>query len=452
MQAKKILLISPARRRKPGEDFVFKMSFLNLPYLAAVTPPEYSVRIIDEEHEQIDFSEDVWLVALTAQTPVAPRAYEIADRFRARNITVVMGGVHASTLPQEALNHVDAVIMGEGEFVWEKLLSDFESGSLQQVYRSGIDHSLNNLPWPRRDLLNPFNYIPLTMVETTRGCPHQCDFCGVSRFFGHRYRKRPVEDVIAELYSLFGGGFRHRLSRKVAALGTDLPYFIERRLIYFIDSNFAADVAYTSRIMEAMVDMDVLWWAHTTVEIAEKTEFLKLMHKSGGLAINIGFETLCGDNLKTMSKSFAGRFDYKESIQKIHDQGIGIMGTFVVGFDGEDDSIFDRITEFVLENRLDWSLVFIRTPYPGTDLFGEMERNNRILTTDWEKYDTLACVYDPIGMTVDQLENGIRRSWKQIFSLGSIRKRILQRPFIHPLFYLGMNMQFYQMVRKWRNP
>ena len=447
---KQIWMISPARQRKDGEDFVFKMSFLNLPYLAAVTPPVYDVRILDEEHEAIDFSGAPWLVALTAQTPVAPRAYEIADRFRRRGVTVVMGGVHASTLPQEALEHVDAVIVGEGEFIWQELLADLEKGSLRERYRSGTEHALENLPWPRRDLLNPSNYIPLTMVETTRGCPHQCDFCGVSRFFGHRYRKRPVQEVIAELNSLFGGGFRHRLSRKLAAWGSDLPYFIERRLVYFIDSNFAADVDYTSRLMEAMVDMDVLWWAHTTVDIAARDDVLDLMRRSGCLAINIGFETLCGENLKTMSKSFAGRFDYADAIGKIHDHGIGIMGTFVVGFDGEDERIFDDITTFVLENRLDWALVFIRTPYPGTDLFVEMQKSGRITTTRWEAYDTLSCVFQPQGMTVGQLETGIRRTWKQIFSPGSIRRRILSRPFIHPLFYLGMNMQFYQMVRKWR--
>jgi len=446
---KKILLISPARKRAENEDFVFKMPFLNLPYLAAVTPAHYDVSIIDEEHEQVNFEADASLVALSAQTPVAPRAYQIAKEFKARGIPVVMGGVHASTLPEEALQYVDAVIIGEGEFVWKDVLDDFEKGELKSVYTSGTDYNLAGLSWPRRDLLNPRFYIPLTMLETTRGCPHKCDFCGVSRFFGHHYRKRPLDDVVREIQSLFGSGFRYRFNRMFSKLGIDLPYFIERRLIYFIDSNFAADQVYTSELMKYMQELDVLWWGHTTVDIANDERFLKQMHDSGCIAVNIGFESLSSENLKAMRKTFAGSFDYSEAIAKIHANGIGIMGTFVVGFDGEDASIFDTIYDFVMANRLDWALVFIRTPYPGTALFESLEKEGRILTRDWEKYDTLNCVFDPIGMTTVELEQGLRRVWRDIFSMKSIYHRILRRPRVHPLFYFSMNMQFHWMTRKW---
>jgi radical SAM superfamily enzyme YgiQ (UPF0313 family) len=447
---KTIWFISPCRPRNPGEDFVFKMSFLNLPYLAAATPPGYSLRIVDEEYEKIDFDGAVDLVALTAQTPVAPSAYRIADRFRRRGVTVVMGGVHASTLPEEALEHVDAVVVGEGEFVWPSLLADLEEGNLQRVYDAGTDHRLAGVAAPRRDLIDAAHYIPLTMAETTRGCPHQCDFCGVSRFFGHHYRKRPVGEVIAELKNTLGPRFRNNWSRRLAARGWDLPYFIEKRLVYFIDSNFGADRSYTRELMAALETMDLLWWAHVTVDIADDDDFLQRMAASGGIALNIGFETLSDDNLRTMSKSFAGRHDYRRAIRRIHDHGIGIMGTFVVGFDNEEESIFDRILDFVQETRLDWALVFIRTPYPGTRLFDEMEAAGRILTRDWEKYDTLNCIFEPVGTTPQALERGLRRVWKNIFSLPSLYHRILKPPRVHPLFYLGMNLQFYHMVRRWR--
>jgi radical SAM superfamily enzyme YgiQ (UPF0313 family) len=447
---KKILLISPARPRNPGEDFVFKMSFLNLPYIAAATPPEYEVRIIDEEHEEIDFESNVWLVALSAQTPVATRAYEVAELFKEKGVKTVMGGVHASTLPEEALQHVDAVIIGEGEFVWKDILSDLEKGELKNVYQGGADNELKGLAPPRRDLLNPRFYLPLTMVETTRGCPHQCDFCGVSKFFGHRYRKRPLNEVIDELKKEFQSGFRHGFNRLFSRLGFDLPYFAERRLIYFIDSNFAADRHYTFSLMEALEDLDVLWWAHTTVDIARDEEFLRKMSESGCIAVNIGFESLSSENLKVMHKSFAGNYDYALAVKRIHDHGIGIMGTFVVGFDNEDKTIFETTYDFIMENRLDWALIFIRTPYPGTELFEEMEKVGRIITREWEKYDTLNCVFSPEGMTVDDLETGLRQTWKRIFSLKSIYKRILRRPRIHPMFYFSMNMQFFNMVRKWQ--
>jgi radical SAM superfamily enzyme YgiQ (UPF0313 family) len=258
-----------------------------------------------------------------------------------------------------------------------------------------------------------------------------------------------MEDVLAELRLSFGNGFRHRFTRLLSRTGIDLPYFIERRLIYFIDSNFAADRDYTRDLMTQLESMDVLWWAHTTVDVAREPDFLDRMRRSGCLALNIGFESLSKENLKTMHKSFAGGYNYEEAIRIIHDFDIGIMGTFVIGFDGEDASIFDRIEQFVLKNRLDWALVFIRTPYPGTTLFRDLEHEGRLVTKEWEKYDTLNCVYTPLGMSIPELETGVRALWKQIFSLKSITRRILSRPRIHPMFYLGMNMQFYAMCRRW---
>jgi len=449
-EQKKILFISPARRRAPNEDFVFDMAFLNLPYVAAVTPAGYDVRIVDEEHETIDFDEPVWLVALSAQTPVAPRAYEIAREFKKRGITVVMGGIHASTLPDEALAYVDAVIIGEGEPVWQGVLQDLEAGRLRKTYRSEPVNDLHEHPVPRRDLLNMPFYLPLTMVETTRGCPYKCDFCGVSRFFGHRYRMRPLDEVTAELRQLFRPGLRHGTSRLLARLGLDLPYFIERRLIYFIDSNFAANRDYTMQLMQVLEELDLLWWSHMTVDIAGDDAFLRAMSASGCIAVNIGFESLSKTNLQVMHKPFASNYDYEDAVKKIHDCGIGIMGTFVVGFDGEDESIFDEICDFVRRNRIDWALVFIRTPYPGTSLFADLEKSGRLLTRDWEKYDTLNCVYLPVGMTPQALEKGLRYAWKKIFSLPSIYHRILKGPRVHPMFYTAMNLQFYKMVRNWR--
>jgi radical SAM superfamily enzyme YgiQ (UPF0313 family) len=202
--------------------------------------------------------------------------------------------------------------------------------------------------------------------------------------------------------------------------------------------------------MAVLKGLDVLWWCHTTVDIAWDDDFLGLMAESGCIAVNIGFESLSEENLRAMRKSFAGVSQYSEAISRIHSHGIGIMGTFVAGFDGEDTSIFDRIYQFIFENRLDWALVFIHTPYPGTSFFEDMEHKGRLLTTDWEKNDTLNCVFAPIGMTVEEMEKGLKHTWKKIFSLRSIFHRLLKRPYIHPMFYLGMNMQFFQMVRHWK--
>ena len=261
-----------------------------------------------------------------------------------------------------------------------------------------------------------------------------------------------MAEVAAELKSLFGNGFRHGFSRLLAKLGLDLPYFIERRLVYFIDSNFAADRAYALEIMDELEKAQVLWWCHATVDIAQDEPFLKRMQQSGCIAVNVGFESLSPENLKAMHKSYAARHDYVAAIKAFHAHKIGVMGTFVIGFDNEDTTIFKRVYDFIYQNRLDWGLVFIRTPYPGTTLYNEMEKENRIRVRDWEKYDTLHCVFDSRGMSNFELEEGLRALWKYIFSWPSIYHRILKRPRVHPLFYLGMNMQFFQMVRKWPLP
>src|SRR4030065_264943 len=199
----KILLVSPERERKKEEAFLFRLSFLNLPYIAAVTPPGEEVNIVDEAFDKINFEDKVDLVGITAQTPVAPRAYQIAEEYKKRGIPVVMGGVHASMLPQEALQHVDAVVVGEAEEVWPDLIEDLRRGPVRRIYfgREFIDPP--NLPLPRRDLLNEKFYLPLKLLETTRGCPHHCDFCGVSKFFGFRYRNRPISEIGRELKTLF---------------------------------------------------------------------------------------------------------------------------------------------------------------------------------------------------------------------------------------------------------
>jgi len=199
----KILLVSPERERKKEEAFLFKLSFLNLPYIAAVTPPGVEVSIVDEAFDKINFENKVDLVGITAQTPAAPRAYQIAEEYKKRGIPVVMGGVHASMLPQEALQHVDAVVVGEAEAVWPDLVEDFKRGQLKRIYTGSDFFNPSGFPLPRRELLNEKLYFPLKLLETTRGCPHHCDFCGVSKFFGFRYRNRPVSDIERELKTLF---------------------------------------------------------------------------------------------------------------------------------------------------------------------------------------------------------------------------------------------------------
>jgi radical SAM superfamily enzyme YgiQ (UPF0313 family) len=447
----KILLISPERQRKKEEAFLFRLSFLNLPYVAAVTPPDIEVKIIDEAFEKVPFDEKVDLVGLTAQTPVAPRAYQIAAEFKKRGVPVVVGGVHASMLPEEALQHVDAVVVGEAEEVWPGLIEDLKKGQLKRIYQGNGFIDPSKLPVPRRELLNEKFYFPLKLLETTRGCPHHCDFCGVSRFFGFRYRSRPIREIDRELKTLFPErSVMNPLLKKILSLfSKDLSYFLKRRLLYIIDSNIAGDKRFCLDLVSLLKNYDLLWWGHAPVSVAFDQKLLEGFSESGCIALNIGFESFSIKNLQTMGKGFNQPSGYAEAVRRIRDQGIGIMGTFIVGLDDDDPGVFQRIIDFCIEERLDWALTFIMAPYPGTESYIRLEKEGRIFSKEWEKYDSLNAVYHPVLMSVDELEQGMRRVWREVFSLNSIYKRILRRPWVHPLFYLGMNWQFHKLTKKW---
>ena len=447
----KILLVSPERERKKEEAFLFKLGFLNLPYVAAVTPPGVEIRIIDEAYEKIDFDQKVDLVGLTAQTPVAPRAYQVAGEFKKRGVPVVMGGVHASMLPDEALQHVDAVVIGEAEEIWPTLIEDLKKGRLKRTYQGNGFVDPAGLPLPRRELLHSKLYFPLKLLETTRGCPHRCDFCGVSKFFGFRYRHRPIEEIERELGSLFLNGpvFPPVAKRLLSLFNKDLPYFLKRRLLYIIDSNVAGDRRFCLELVSVLKGFDLLWYGHAPVSVAFDPELLKGFAESGCIALNIGFESFSEKNLEVMGKGFNRPPRYAEAVQRVHDHGIGIMGTFIVGLDDDDPGVFQRIIDFSLEHRLDWALTFIMAPYPGTESFDRLEKEGRILTRDWEKYDSLNVVFQPLKMSPEELRQGMRRVWKEVFSFPSICKRVLKRPWIHPLFYLGLNWQFHRLTKNW---
>jgi radical SAM superfamily enzyme YgiQ (UPF0313 family) len=447
----KILLISPERKRRKEEAFLFRLGFLNLPCVAAMTPADCDVRIVDEAYERINFDEKADLVGITAQTPVAPRAYQIAKEFRQRGVPVVMGGVHASVLPDEALRHVDAVVIGEAETTWPRLLSDFRHGRLQKIYRSNGWISGGTIPSPRRELLNQRLYLPLKLLETTRGCPHRCDFCQVSRFFGNRYRTRPLHEIARELDAIFGPGpvMPSWAKRVLSTISKDLPYFIKRRLLYIIDNNVVSNKNFAVELLSLLREYDLLWWGHAPISIARDNGLLKLFAKSGCIAVNIGFESLSPTNLKQIKKGFNKPAQYSEAIKRIHGYGIGIMGTFIVGLDDDDVGVFQRTIDFIMENQLDWALAFIMTPYPGTESFERMERAGRILHRDWERYDSLNAVYQPLLMSAGELEDGMRRIWKEIFSARSIFSRIIRAPRIHPLFYFPMNWGFHRLTKNW---
>ncbi len=433
MADKKLILISPlAAKSLLGGDFYFRMPYLGLLKVAALTTPEWEVEIIDEKVDGMDFNQHADLVGITAMTPAANRAYEIADAFREKGIKVVMGGMHISKLPDEALQHCDSVVIGEAEGLWAGLLEDYKKGELKQIYKHENGYpSLANMPLANWDLYKDKRYLPVHSIETTRGCPHNCEFCSVTNSFGGKFRNRPVDEVEKEIQGLkpFEGKF------------------ILKNTVFFADDNIISSRSHAKELLTRMIPYNIKWVGQASVNIAKDDEILDLCRKSGCMGILIGFESLSSESLAHMGKQFNRPQDYIDIIKKVHDYGIGINGSFVLGFDHDDESIFDRTLEFILKAKLDVCYFSILTPYPGTRLYTQMMKEGRIIDHDWSNYNTNNVVFKPKLMKPERLIQGFHKVLKGSFSYSAIFKRLWGNGTYKNFFY-PMNFGFRQSVKK----
>lgn len=419
---KKLLLVSPlGKSGLVGRDITFRLPSIGLLRVAALTPPGWDATIIDEKVETLDLTQTADLVGITTMTITAKRAYEIADTFRRRGIKVVLGGMHASSLPDEALAHCDSVVVGEAEPLWQNVVEDFERGGLKRIYqREGLS-SLDRLPSIDWELYREKRYLPVHFVETTRGCPLDCEFCAVTNAFGGRYRNRPLDDVLAEL----------RRRRPFGGLLT------LKNCVFFVDDNIISNRAYARELFARLADFKIKWFGQASMNIASDPEILKLCKRSGCMGLFIGFESLSEETLRSIGHKPNHPDHYLEAVQKIHDHGIGIDASFVFGFDTDDAGVFDRTLNFVQRAKIEVTYFSILTPYPGTRLFQRLQSEGRLLTTDWTLYDTSHVVYRPKPFTPDQLLDGYYRVLKEAYTLNSIFKRLwgttAQKNFFYPM-------------------
>jgi radical SAM superfamily enzyme YgiQ (UPF0313 family) len=429
---KRLLLIAPtAPRSLMGRNFLYRLPPVGLMKVAALTPAGWQTRIADEKGEKLDLDQQADLVGITAMTPTAKRAYEIADHFRRRGIKVAMGGMHVSNLPEEALRHCDSVVMGEAEGLWPRLLADADGGSLQRIYsHNGEYPELTNMPRSDWETMRPRNYLSLHFVETTRGCPHGCEFCSVTKAFGGRFRNRPMDEVVAELRTL--PSFEGLLTLK--------------RCVFFVDDNIVSNRAYAKEFFSAVGGMNLNWFGQASVNIVRDPEILRLAQKSGCRALFIGFETLNDESLAGIGKKFNQPKDYMDVVKKIHDHGIGIDGSFVFGFDEDTEAAFDRTLEFVMRAKMEIAYFSILTPYPGTRLHTRLTAEKRLLTEDWDYYDANHVVFRPKLLSPEKLLEGYHYVMKEFYSVSSIFWRLWGTTAWKNLFY-PMNFGFRQSLR-----
>lgn len=429
---KKLLLISPlATKSLLGGDFYFRLPTLGLLKVAALTPPDWELKISDEKVEPLDLNESADLVGITAMTPAVSRAYQIADHYRAKGIKVVMGGMHASKLPQEALQHCDSVVVGEAEGLWTNVLEDFKNGELKSIYKHATFPSLANLPIPNWNIYRDKKYLPVHFVETTRGCPHDCEFCSVTNSFGGKFRNRPVDEVEREIQNLkpFDGRFTLK------------------NVVFFVDDNIISNKTYAKEFLRRIIPYNLKWLGQTSVNIVKDDEILDLCRKSGCMGLLVGFESLSHDNLSRMGKGFNRPDNYFDVIKKVHDYGIGINGSFVFGFDHDDEGVFERTVEFTIKAKLEIGYFSILTPYPGTMLYDQFNSEGRIIDRDWSRYNTNNVVFKPKCMSPEKLLYGYYDALKSFHSYSSIYKRLWGTT-AKWNFFLPMNLGFRQTIKK----
>jgi radical SAM superfamily enzyme YgiQ (UPF0313 family) len=401
----KIRLIDPAYEHSyiSHSQKVIKtiwFAHLTLTTLAALTPQDIEVKITDENVEPIDFEEDVDLVGVTGMVMHASRAYQIAQKFRQKGIPVVMGGPHASSLPLEAKEHVDAVVIGEAENVWEGLIEDLKNGHLKPFYKADAYCSMKGIPPPRLDLLRKDAYMTINCVQTTRGCPHQCDFCHVTHFFGKTYRCRPVVEVIEEVKRLDG------------------------EFVVFIDDNITGNRHYAKELFTQLKPLKKKWASQASMTLTRDPELLKLAAESGCVSLFIGVESLSSENLKDVNKSFNQAHQFEEAMKALHDHDIMILSGFIFGLDHDDEGVFERTLRFCERNRIELPSFFLLTPLPGTALFQRMESEGRLMHKDWGQYNGATVVFNPRLMTEETLQRGFNWVCKEGYSWGSIFKRV----------------------------
>jgi radical SAM superfamily enzyme YgiQ (UPF0313 family) len=403
-----LLIIQPTHFRSRTDRRLFKTRRravvpLTLPYLAALTPAEWKVRLLDEQLESIDYDQPVDLVVLSAWTLHSRHAYEIAAEFRRRRVPVVMGGPHAFFYPEEASAHCDAIGVGEAEPIWRRMLDDAAAGHLEKIYRAEPTKDLAGLPLPRYDLLDLRRYGPFRTyaIQSSRGCPFRCNFCSERLYLGGKYRWRPVAEVVEEIRRSGGRNF------------------------LFGESNFGGDRARAMELMEALIPLRISWSSLWSSYLCLDTDFLALARRSGLLHINIGIESIDTETLVDMNKKMNKVSRYAEICRNLRQYGISYSLNFILGWDNEKPDVFDSTMRFLHQNKVPVAYFNVLTPTKGTVLFDRMLNENRIIDPEEiDRWPGQTCHIKPQHCSPDEMESRIQRMYKGFYNLRSMWSRL----------------------------
>jgi radical SAM superfamily enzyme YgiQ (UPF0313 family) len=402
-----IKLIYPRISLRPMDsEFKRRMSpSLSLLVVAALTPPGHRVTVADENTSRQSFDDSPDIVGITVNVDTAKRAYEIAAGYRSRGIRVVLGGLHASACPEEAMQHADSVCVGEAEHVWPQMVEDAAGNCLKPRYQCQEPADVARTPIPRWELVDRSSYLYTNIMTASRGCPFQCEFCYNSCSYVHKvFRNRPVENVIAEIRSL------------------------NCRQVMFIDDNFIGNIEGARRLVAAMKPLDLVWHAAVSANIGKHPDLMDEMAGSGCRSLFIGIESVNGDSLRSARKHQNDAADYDSLIRAIHDRGMMVNASMVFGFDHDRPDIFSKSLSWLVGNKVESLTAHILTPYPGTALFRRLEAEGRITDRDWRHYNTSNVVFQPSHMTAKELRDGYLRLYDEFYSLANIIRRLPDDP------------------------
>lgn len=424
----KILLVSPVRDPHKFTNKGILIPQLALFILEGLTPKKHEVKIVEEEYMELDMDEECDVVAISILTSNAYRGYRIADAFREKGKIVVIGGIHPSLLPDEALEHANAVVIGEAEGVWEKILDDIESGNLQERYQEPNPDLDRYIPkdFSTLDKKRMYNLVPL---QTSRGCPYNCDFCCVTDIFGKKITLIPVKHIVRDIEE---SGARN---------------FI------FLDDNIIGNQKYARELFTALIPLKIRWVGQSSISFARNIEIMELAKKSGCKGLFIGLESVLETNTNKYKK-LKSLEDTQQSIKKMLKMGILIQASVIFGFDEDTHETFGETIKFLVKNRISLASINALTPYPGTRVFENFKETGRLLHEKWEYYDHHTVVFQPKNMTPLELQIGKIKAKSDFSKILSIAVRILGNLRM-PAFYLAVNLGYrklaiaeYRIMRK----